>query len=186
MNKRLNQLLLSSLLTLPITLASAQPNEEEIIAKSRSVVTSFEKQLGGKLKNAMKSKGPLTAIDVCSKEADTIADQVSKQFEVTVKRVTDKPRNPENAATPQEQLVLAQLAQLIQDNPSQPAELIRSTNNAFHYYRAITTKGLCLTCHGTAVAAPIKERLAAHYPNDKATGYQVDQLRGAFVVEWKN
>jgi hypothetical protein len=48
--------------------------------------------------------------------------------------------------------------------------------------KAIPTGGLCLQCHGKALAPPVAEKLAELYPGDKATGYEQGDLRGAFVI----
>ena len=48
--------------------------------------------------------------------------------------------------------------------------------------KAIPTGGLCLQCHGTAIAPPVAEKLAELYPGDKATGFEQGDLRGAFVI----
>ena len=48
--------------------------------------------------------------------------------------------------------------------------------------KAIPTGGLCLQCHGTAIAPKLAEKLSELYPEDKATGYSEGEIRGAFVV----
>ena len=49
----------------------------------------------------------------------------------------------------------------------------------------IAVEAPCLTCHGPAEAIPaeVQAILAARYPEDKATGYQVGDLRGALWAE---
>ena len=44
------------------------------------------------------------------------------------------------------------------------------------------TGGLCLQCHGEAIAPPVAEKISALYPDDKATGFREGDIRGAFVV----
>jgi hypothetical protein len=43
----------------------------------------------------------------------------------------------------------------------------------------------CLVCHGEAEAQPaaLREALASAYPHDRATGYAVGDLRGAFSLK---
>ena len=48
--------------------------------------------------------------------------------------------------------------------------------------KAIPIGGLCLQCHGTAIAPELAEKLSELYPEDKATGYREGDMRGAFVV----
>ncbi len=55
----------------------------------------------------------------------------------------------------------------------------------FRYMKAIPLQDVCLKCHGTdeVRAQPAKDTLAAEFPHDKATGYTLGQLRGAFTVK---
>ena len=43
----------------------------------------------------------------------------------------------------------------------------------------------CLGCHGDIenISADVKTILNNKYPNDKATGYQMDDLRGAVSIQ---
>ncbi|MFM7180505.1 MAG: DUF3365 domain-containing protein [Verrucomicrobiales bacterium] len=50
------------------------------------------------------------------------------------------------------------------------------------YAKAIPVDALCLTCHGKEIAPPIAQKLRDLYPDDKATDYQVGDLRGIFSV----
>jgi hypothetical protein len=52
------------------------------------------------------------------------------------------------------------------------------------YMQAIVTQPLCVACHGTALAPDVASALARLYPSDRATGFAVGDLRGAFVVRW--
>jgi hypothetical protein len=48
--------------------------------------------------------------------------------------------------------------------------------------KAIPTGAVCLTCHGTEVKPEVLTKIKELYPNDKATGYQEGDIRGAFVA----
>jgi hypothetical protein len=48
--------------------------------------------------------------------------------------------------------------------------------------KAIPTAEVCLVCHGENIAPNIQAKLAELYPNDKAIGFNVGELRGAFSV----
>lgn len=43
---------------------------------------------------------------------------------------------------------------------------------------------LCLTCHGQPeeIAPEVREKLQTLYPSDQATGYRLNDLRGAVSV----
>ena len=41
---------------------------------------------------------------------------------------------------------------------------------------------MCLTCHGTDIKADVRAELTRYYPADKATGFRLGELRGAFSL----
>jgi hypothetical protein len=53
------------------------------------------------------------------------------------------------------------------------------------YMRALPTQGMCLSCHGSAdqLAPGVAERLKALYPEDRAVGYSLGQIRGAMTLK---
>jgi len=55
----------------------------------------------------------------------------------------------------------------------------------YRYMKAIPVQPLCLTCHGSpdAVPASVQARLRTEYPQDRATGYSVGQVRGGVTVK---
>jgi hypothetical protein len=156
------------------------------LSASQMIVADFETSLGARLKATMTTAGPVAAIAVCRDEAMPIGKAVGDRHDVTVKRITDRPRNPINMASDTELRALAALAAQREANKEQAAELLVTTAQGTRYYRAIEIKPLCLSCHGAALSADVKRALATHYPEDKATGYQPGELRGAFVVDWPN
>ena len=63
------------------------------------------------------------------------------------------------------------------------AELIqKEEKKQLHFMKAIPTGSLCLACHGTTLAPDVSTELSKLYPDDKAKGYSLNQVRGAIVV----
>ena len=54
---------------------------------------------------------------------------------------------------------------------------------ALRLMRGIATEPGCLACHGAQVAPAVRTAIAAHYPDDAATGFAVGDLRGGLWVE---
>ena len=54
---------------------------------------------------------------------------------------------------------------------------------ALRLMRGIATEPGCLACHGAQVAPAVRAAIAAHYPDDAATGFAVGDLRGGLWVE---
>lgn len=156
----------------------------EQLERAQNAISAYQKELGAALKKALSEEGPIAAIKVCADKAPEIAEQIGKNHDLTVARVSDKPRNP--AAQPDEldQKALQKLKILLAED--EKPEVIKVVNEQGNekYYQAITVAPLCTTCHGTNVADDVKQTLLQYYPSDKATGYKVGDLRGAFVVSF--
>ena len=52
----------------------------------------------------------------------------------------------------------------------------------FRFMKAIPTGEVCLKCHGSEMKPGIKAKLQELYPNDKATGFKLGDIRGAFTI----
>ena len=50
------------------------------------------------------------------------------------------------------------------------------------YIKAIPTKGVCLNCHGNSIDKKVLREIKKNYPDDKAIGYNLGEIRGAFLV----
>jgi hypothetical protein len=157
---------------------------------SRKVVNEMASQLGSALQKEMMSNGPAAAIKVCKDLAPTITSDLSRKTGQRVTRVSLKTRNPLlGSPDAWEQKVLADFAiRLEKENPVniEFAEIVTEPQGKFmRYMKAIATQDVCLKCHGSSetIAPQVKEQLNAEYPHDKATGYTINQIRGAFSIK---
>jgi hypothetical protein len=151
-------------------------------------------QLGSALKSeliaAMQSGGALQAIEVCHTRAGEIAGDVSRKTGLEVSRISAGNRNPGNAANDWQLEVLSSFDRRLESGES-PAGMNwyetaeTESGMEFRYMQAIPTGGLCLQCHGTAIAPDVADRLHELYPADRATGYREGDIRGAFLVVGK-
>jgi hypothetical protein len=158
--------------------------------EARATVKAFFGELKGELVAAIKKGGPAHAVSVCNTEAAEIARRVSAQQGMDISRVSLKNRNPGNAATGWKKTILEQFeARKAAGEPPDSLEfasvVATADGNVFRYMKAIPTGEVCLNCHGTDIAAEVTAKLEKLYPEDKATGYRVGDLRGAFVVTKK-
>lgn len=146
------------------------------------------KTLGGNLKKHMKKGGPADALNFCATNASKLTAEVEEKLgkNVTIKRITLKPRNPANEATNDERKVLEALQTLYETGVRLPRHLIQKTDNGYKFYKPLKiVKKVCLKCHGTNIDPKLKKTIAKFYPTDKATGYKMGELRGAIVVTIK-
>ena len=158
-------------------------DEKIFTAASNKLVAKFGGELKGELISAMSEGGAIAAIEVCHEEAPKIAAANSGEY-WSIRRVSDRSRNPDNLASTHELDVMASLQDTIA--PSWSHEWADTeTKPLFRFYQTIRIAPVCTKCHGTedAIDADVKAMLAELYPDDKAVGYQPGDLRGMFVVE---
>lgn len=150
---------------------------------ARKTAGALIQQLGGELKKSLEANGPENSIGVCKEKAPAIAAALSKSSGFDVKRVSPKNRNPKGVPDAWEAEAQAALEKRLAagEKPEtlETWQVVQtSSGREFRYARALVTQQLCLTCHGENIADGIKARLAAEYPQDKATGYRTGMVRG--------
>ena len=102
-----------------------------------------------------------------------------------VSRLSDLPRNPNNfASEPFLSQISTYKTQLLNGDKLNGNSILHEGKEYRCY--PIVTNGMCLQCHGkkgTDIAPETLKVLNEKYPNDLATGYSANQLRGIWVVE---
>jgi hypothetical protein len=168
---------------LPVaTIAADEPRREE----ARAIAAAFAAELQGALQAALAAGGPAAAIAVCRDEAPRIASALSREHGAKVARTSLRVRNPANAPEPWQSAALSAF-DADKSAAATPAGLeYFEESPAFgtRYMRAIPTGGLCLACHGNALAPEVDAALAQDYPHDTARGYALGDIRGAFSISW--
>lgn len=166
----------ASILMLP---ATATSDDSALLLQSRELTAEYASLLQAALQDAMASGGPVAAISVCKDQAPAIASELSRRSGANVERTSLRFRNPGNAPEDWQRDVLAEF------DGGEPNEFfVESADGAARYMKAIPTGGVCLACHGETLAPEVEEALDAAYPHDRARGYALGQVRGAFSVSW--
>ena len=180
-------LLITLLSALPIYSASAETTTKQRVVESKKVVKEFMGQLKGELQSSMKAGGPISAISVCKDRAPAIAEELSNKYGWTVGRTSLKLRNPQNAADVWETKVLNNFE--TRKNAGEKVkpmahfeEVTENGNASFRFMKAIPMGKPCLVCHGDNISAEVSSKLKEAYPNDKATGFKMGDIRGAFSI----
>jgi len=159
----------------------------EWVARARSAAAELASGLMPALHQAMSSGGPMAAVKVCNVEAPEIAEAVS-QPDLQIGRTALRLRNPDNAPNQWERETLLDFEQRLAQG-ADPAGLEwwtideRQGRMVGRWMKAITTAPLCTTCHGENIDPELAKTIARLYPEDRATGFRVGELRGAFTVE---
>ncbi len=154
------------------------------IKRGDEITNLAQATLLGNVSNAMQKGGPEYAIEFCNLKASTLIDSLSRLNNCVISRVSEKNRNPENNLKSEPEKKIWKLMQtklnidtLIQDNQS------------LVYYKSIKIAlPACLKCHGvekTYISPATLEKINQLYPRDLATGYQLNDFRGLWKVEFK-
>ncbi len=141
--------------------------------------------LGKNLLNAINKKGTEGALEFCSTRAMPLTDSMALALNAGIKRVSDKNRNAKNAANEAETAFINEGKALLAKGEKLKPKMQIINGKQVGYFPIMTDK-MCLQCHGKPneeVLPKTLERIAKLYPNDRATGYGVDELRGIWVVE---
>ena len=160
--------------------AAAEPPERVAAqARGKALVAPFKSALMGALGAAL-AEGPVNAVEVCRVTAPALAS-ANGSVGVRLGRASDRLRNPANAAPAWVAPLLA--AYLDGSRPREPHAVALEAGR-HGYVEPIGIKPMCLTCHGEAIPAEVAARIDALYPEDRARGYAVGDLRGVFWVEF--
>ncbi|MDZ4707047.1 MAG: DUF3365 domain-containing protein [Saprospiraceae bacterium] len=157
----------------------------DYLAMGQRIVTEAQAVLAKNLMGAIGEGGSVHALEFCNSKASLLTDSMSRVLNSSIKRVSDKPRNPGNLAT---ELELAHILSLKDQmgKGEAPAGEVHTIDDKIIGLYPIVTNAMCLQCHGkknTDINTATLRKIQKLYPGDKATGYEINELRGLWVVE---
>lgn len=163
-------------------------DEVTYLRLGKEITDTVGATLKGNLVAAMQDGGPVNAMQFCNMEAMALTDVYSARYNTDVKRVSDKNRNPKNAAIEKELAVLEDFKRMLEAGEPLSPKVAIDAEGKKNYYAPIFTGGVCLTCHGNAknMQPELVSAIDSLYPKDKGKGYAVDELRGIWSVKFKN
>lgn len=149
------------------------------VEHAQQLLMPFKKQLKAALIEGL-ADGPDAAIDACKVKAPQIAAGLSTDG-VVVGRTSHRLRNPANRSP---DWVSPVLDHYLEAPASRDARVVELGDGRFGYVEPIALQPMCVMCHGKTLAPDVAERIAALYPDDEATGFDVGDLRGVFWLEF--
>ncbi len=181
-------LLLCALVSLPLLSNAETAIPDQELKEARTLVKSFAGGLKSALKPAMKSGGPVNAIDVCNLQAGPITETISSESDWKVARTSLKVRNASNTPDAWELQTLLTFEQRKAGgediNTIEHSEVVTlGGQSTYRYMKAIPTADLCVKCHGSQLDHPVAAKVKELYPYDQAVGYKAGDLRGAFSLQ---
>jgi hypothetical protein len=185
----MNEKLLASLIGLPLLLSlqalpAADADPVQLKQEAVEIVKKFGGSLKPELKQAIQSGGPAHAISVCAEKAPAIARSLSDETGWMVKRVSLKARNSQTAIPDAwEKKVLEQFDQRqVNGEPVSQMAYSEVVDGRFRFMKAQGVEAVCLNCHAAEIKPEVEAALKENYPDDKARGYTLGQVRGAFSL----
>ncbi len=164
---------------------SDNTNDLTLLETGKSFAVQTKEVLAKNLLNAINTKGTEHALSFCNEKAYPLTDSMASVLNAQIKRVSDKTRNPKNLANKEESAYIKKSKELLAKGESIKPEMAEINGKLVGYYPILTNK-MCLQCHGdpnTEVLTNTLLQIEKLYPNDKAVGYKINELRGIWVVE---
>jgi len=170
----------------PFVATLANAGDDAMLGEARKVATTLPPKLLAALQQEISKSGPEGAILVCKDMAPKMAGEISRQTGWKIKRVSLKARNDARAIPDAWEKAALEDFDKRAAAGEPPAQLENGgrVDNEYRYVKALPVQPLCLNCHGPEdqISPAVKSVLGQHYPNDRATGYSVGQIRGAISV----
>lgn len=136
--------------------------------------------LGKNLIGQLQKNGAVAALSFCNERAYPLTDSMSLNKNAHIKRVSDKYRNPKNKANTLELKHIQTFKNQLKNN-KKTTPIVEEKDDKIHFYAPIITNQMCLKCHGSPEPNVLK-KISELYPNDKAVGYDVNQVRGIWSI----
>jgi len=190
----MKQIIISMVLILSFFFIQCSEKKNEVsedqLNAMRTTSTDFMKELKGILVEQIQAGGVVQAVSVCSDTAQLLTNEFGVERGVFIKRVSVKNRNKNNYPDDFEKRTLNRFELLKQNNElnneTEYYEIITEGDYKYlRYLKPILVQAECLNCHGnqTDMMPEVNNLIAQAYPQDKATGYKVGDLRGAVSIK---
>jgi hypothetical protein len=161
--------------------------EAAVRAEGAAAAKALMTTLQTNLVISMEEGGPVQAVEFCASRALALTDSVSESLGdgISIKRVSEMHRNPENAPDASEIEAIRYFEAALAENGRLPEDWVQETPaGELRYYRPMTIAPPCLNCHGNpdTMDPRVREAIETAYPDDLATGYEAGDFRGLMRV----
>jgi len=163
---------------------------QQAVTQARELSDHLMRNLKQHLMREVAEGGFAGAVQVCSEIGQQIPERIADSTGHQIRRVSLGYRNPADIPDAYERRKLEAFEQLNKTNELRKEyfEVVEEDSvEVLRYMRPLLADGLCLNCHGPQEEIPDEVRaiLAKTYPEDRATGYQLGDVRGAVSVKIK-
>lgn len=163
------------------------PQELEVrqaTARAQAASRKLMETLKGELEAALRGGEPQDALRVCASAAQPLTTELAETEGVRIRRTALRLRNPRNAPDDWERRGLETWAEAGAPAGARTEVVSGPSGPELRYLEPILLGPVCETCHGPEdqLSGEVRAALAAEYPEDRATGFQAGDLRGAISV----
>lgn len=163
--------------------------EQQLLIETRNAVAGMPVKLMETLQQEITKGDFVSAIHACKDKAPAMAKAASEKTGWHIRRVSERNRNPAAIPDAWETQALQEFAERAHNGEAlsslEKGEIVTTDGQrTYRYMKALPTQPLCLACHGDSsqISADIRATLEKLYPDDKATGYGLNQIRGGLTV----
>ncbi len=155
--------------------------------KGLHFATTTKQVLGKNLMGTIQREGTLAALTFCNTAAIPLTDSMAQVHNAKIKRVSDKPRNPNNQANENELKHIEYFKNQL-NSGKEVKPILEEDADVVQFYYPIETNSMCLQCHGNTnkeINSDVVAQLRQLYPLDMAVGYSENQVRGIWSISFK-
>jgi uncharacterized cupredoxin-like copper-binding protein len=160
---------------------------EAALNLGNQISETSQKTLGAELMEQVSQNGPESALKYCNLKAYPIVDSLSQQFKAKIRRASLNARNPEDEPSDLERQLLEAYEYNLENALEVSPGVQKLDDGSFLYTKPILAgNGMCLKCHGKIgeeVSEDVAAAIAQKYPNDNATGHEINDLRGMWSIK---
>lgn len=162
-----------------------ETQKKEYSNKGKEIAQETMKELAGNLMKQMQLGGTKVAVPFCNVAAYPLTNKIANKYDVSIKRTSLKIRNPKNNPNKEEKKILKKYLTSLKQKEKLTPVIQKENDKKVHFYAPIILQKKCLACHGTVGKEVTKQTdsiIKSYYPNDRATGFKVGDLRGIWSI----
>lgn len=179
--KRLFTLLIAVFVFASCETTESGQNRVDLMQHADSLTNDAQKALMGNLMKAIEEQGHEYALEFCNVNAIPITDSLSQAMKVTIQRLSENNRNPINVlATANDKAIF----EYFKEHDSIADTLLTENGHDVYYKRINLAMAACANCHGKEIEPDLLAKINSLYPEDKATGYALNDFRGMWKVTY--
>jgi len=162
--------------------------DEFYLKEGKMIASTAFKTLSTSLKEKMMEGGVVEAVEYCNIAAYPLTDSLSREYDVSIRRVSDRLRNQGNRGSELENEWIGKYKALqAKGEPLMP--FIHRDDEHVRFVAPIAVKPLCLSCHGQLekhISTTDYQVITDLYPEDQAINYATGDLRGIWSIAFAN